>query len=90
MHPPDSGGGCTQSIVFQGYAFSPPYLCMCCGAPVGARKWLIDHTCDKCDWGGCQSPQNWHPKPSWADTDDGTEAFELYVQYTEAIPRLRR
>lgn len=55
--------GCTQSISFQGYLFSPTYLCMCCGASVGARKWLIDHTCERCDWGNCEAPENWHPKP---------------------------
>lgn len=85
-HPTE---GCVQSIIFQDFAFSPPYLCMCCGSVVSARQWLLHHICTTCEGGNCTSPENWHPRPSWVDTDDGTEAFELYVQYTEAIPRLR-
>jgi hypothetical protein len=80
---------CKQSIVFQDYVFAPPYLCMCCGSSISARQWLLHHTCEACEWGNCATPQNWHPKPSWVETEDGTEAFELYVQYTEAIPRPR-
>ena len=83
-HPSED---CVRSIVFQNYIFSPPYLCMCCGAAISARQWILHHTCPGCEWGSCDRAQNWHPRPSWLNTTDGTEAFELYAQYTEAIPR---
>ncbi len=78
---------CRRVIVFQSYAFSPPYICMCCGAPVPPAHWMTNHTCEVCDWGACEhAPESWHPLPSWRETTDGTEAFELYVEYVEAIP----
>ncbi len=85
-HPTE---GCDRSIVFQNYIFSPPYLCMCCGAKVSAQQWLLYHTCENCESGSCTTPLDWHPRPSWYETSDGTEALELYAQYTEAIPRFR-
>ena len=85
-HPSEN---CDRSLVFMSYVFSPPYLCMCCGSQVDARQWVEHHTCKNCQTGSCGSGLEWHPRPSWAETDDGTEAFELYAQYSEAIPRYR-
>jgi hypothetical protein len=82
-HPSE---GCRRSLIFQGYVFSPPYLCMCCGGHVTPRRWLKTHACERCEWGACGAN---HDLPLWCETDDGTEAFELYVEYVEAIPRLR-
>jgi hypothetical protein len=82
-HPTE---GCNRSLVFQGYVFAPPYLCMCCGIHIEPRRWTQTHTCERCEWGSCNSM---HDKPTWLETDDGTEAFELYVEYVEAIPRSR-
>jgi hypothetical protein len=85
-HPTES---CNRSLVFQGYVFAPPYLCMCCGVHIDPKRWVANHTCEPCEWGACATQQPPHRKPAWLDTSDGTEAFELYVEYVEAIPRSR-
>lgn len=83
---------CGLTLSFQGYAFAPPYLCMCCGERISPSRWTDHHACEGCEWGACAGPEKWplHPLPSWLDTTDGTEAFELYAEYLEAIPRRGR
>jgi hypothetical protein len=87
-HPSE---GCSQSLVFQGYAFAPPYLCMCCGTEIGPVRWLEHHSCERCEWGACNQREGLiHERPLWLETTDGTRAFELYAEFLEAIPRRGR
>lgn len=87
-HPSE---GCTRSLVFQGYLFAPPYLCICCGAELDPVRWFHFHSCEGCEGAACYTIEGpTHEQPVWMQTTDGTEALELYAEYLEAIPRRGR
>ncbi len=70
-------------LVFKGYRFYPPFICMCCGKVVDAVQWAYGRTCASCDVGACdrhnRQPAE-HPRPAFRNS------FERYVEYVEAVP----
>ena len=76
-------------LVYEGWQFRPPFICMCCGIEVSAPQWAFGRACGRCDTGVCEVDMMRydHPLPSFREGARGREAqMALFAEYVEAIP----
>ena len=58
-------------VDFQGFRFTPPFRCMCCGEEICVRQFAFARACGSCDVGSCNSMhksfkvERAHPHPEW-------------------------
>lgn len=67
-HPPDSP---SVWLRYDGWEFSAPFKCMCCGRVICIRQFAFGRACGSCDMGACD-PHNrsyrlgaTHEHPAW-------------------------
>jgi len=99
-HEPDSEDSWVE---YEGYRFSPPFKCMCCGKEICARQFAYGRCCGPCDMGACQPgntayrPTATHADPAWRTGSQGvtpvtypvTSRDEQIAKLAEAVGAIR-
>lgn len=75
-------------IVYEGWRFSAPFLCMCCGKETLAEQWAFGRTCGRCDTGACQDKRGGydHGFPEFFVTGGREARLQRYCEFVEAVP----
>lgn len=77
-------------VVFEGYRYTKPFRCMCCGKEICARQFAFGRACGPCDMGACQSenrawnPKAAHPHPEWWSVS-AKEARRKFAEVVGAV-----
>ncbi len=85
-HEPDSED---SWVDYEGYRFSPPFKCMCCGKEICMRQFAFSRCCGSCDVGACQlgsmayRPVAAHAQPAWR-SGDRAEQIAKFAEATNA------
>lgn len=85
--PPDS------YVIFEGYKFTPPFYCICCGKEICGRQFAFGRCCGPCDMGACDinnrvyDVRATHSHPSWwRPIGHRQEVLEEFVKFCGAQP----
>lgn len=74
------------TVEYEGYRFSAPFLCMCCGAETTAQQWAYGRTCGLCDTGICQrDPALAHERPPWVRWRVRAMVLQSYAIHVGAV-----
>jgi hypothetical protein len=54
-------------VEWEGWRFTAPFRCMCCGVETSAEQFAYGRSCGTCDTGICQRDTTYmHDRPAWA------------------------